>query len=150
MSQITYCDTKPIPNRLTISDHHCCVNFDENPMVILTHLSSASGFVKTNLDLNLKDIQIQSCRLPPLFRRKWPLIPLLLEHYCTPIGDYHCCLRLAFISTRAVAIHDSLNRESIQNPNFQVNRESKIRQNLRILLLKESRIGLKSLLFSES
>ena len=40
--------------------------------------------------------------------------------------------------TRAVAIHDSLNRESIQNPNFQVNRESTIRQNERILLLKES------------
>ena len=40
--------------------------------------------------------------------------------------------------TRAVAIHDSLNRESIQNPNFQVNHESTIRQNERILLLKES------------
>ena len=45
-------------------------------------------------------------------------------------------------------------RESIQNPNFQVNRESTIRQNWRTLLLKEMihelRIGLKSLLFSES
>ena len=49
---------------------------------------------------------------------------------------------------------DSMNRESIQNPNFQVNHESTIRQNWRNLLLKESihesRIGLKSLLFSES
>ena len=38
---------------------------------------------------------------------------------------------------RAVAIHDSMNRESIQNPNFQVNREPTIRQNWRTLLLKE-------------
>ena len=55
---------------------------------------------------------------------------------------------------RAVPIHDSMNRESINIPNFQVNRESTIRQNWRILLLKEliheSRIGLKSPLFSES
>ena len=48
------------------------------------------------------------------------------------------CGRDSVLWTRAVAIHDSLNRESIQNPNFQVNRESMIRQNERILLLKES------------
>ena len=42
---------------------------------------------------------------------------------------------------RADTIHDSKNRESIQNPDFcdfQVNRESTIRQNERILLIKES------------
>ena len=50
------------------------------------------------------------------------------------------CLRLVLgfwplgfcLLGRAVAIQDSLNRESIQNPNFQVNRESTIRQNERI------------------
>ena len=55
---------------------------------------------------------------------------------------------------RAVAIHDSMDQESIQNPTFQVKCESMIRQNWRTLVLKESihesRIGLKSLLFSES
>ena len=47
-----------------------------------------------------------------------------------------------------------MNRESIQNPNFQVNQESMIRKNGQILLLKESihesRIELKPQLFSES
>ena len=38
-------------------------------------------------------------------------------------------------------IHDSKNRESIQNPDFfdfQMNRKSTIRQNERIVLIKES------------
>ena len=54
-------------------------------------------------------------------------------------------------TTRAGTIHDSKNRKSIQNPDFrdvQVNRESTIRQNEIILLIKEliheSRIDTKS------
>ena len=45
------------------------------------------------------------------------------------------------VKTRAGTIHDSKNRESIQNPdfrNFRLNHESTIRQNERILLLKGS------------
>ena len=50
------------------------------------------------------------------------------------------CTTFPFIHARAGTIHDSKNRESIQNPNFQhfqMNRESMIYQNERILLLKE-------------
>ena len=39
--------------------------------------------------------------------------------------------------TRAGTIHDSKNPESIQNPDFQVNRELTIRQNQIIILIKE-------------
>ena len=70
---------------------------------------------------------------------------------CCPPSAPHSA---AAVCPRAGTIDDSENRESIQNLNFQVNREPTIRQNGRNLLLKEliheSRIELKSLFLNES
>ena len=57
------------------------------------------------------------------------------QYFYRILEAYHSTLHVTSLQIRAVTIHDSMNQESIQNPNFQVNQESRIRINEQILLL---------------